>query len=168
MTTRRRRQLLARSIAVVGLYQGGVPLVARGLFGAEQRFAPAASLDPPWWWLACSAIVVVTAAFAVAAEPADPPPDGSGGPSPAPPGPAEDHARATSDLDALSGLVVLLGFYNGVAPFVARLVLGGDLRLALPLLLPAPWWWLTSVATIIGAFGALVAIERVKRRRDSS
>jgi hypothetical protein len=165
MTSRRRREVLARVVVVVGLYQGGVPLVARGAFGAEQRFAPAASLGAPWWWLACVVIVAVAVALAVVLEPADPPVDTSSAPVAAPVDAAPQRSAATADLDALAAVVVLAGFYNGVAPFVARLVLGGDLRLALPLYLPAPWWWLTSAATIVGAVAALEAIERAKHRR---
>ena len=59
-------------VVFVGLYQGLVPLVARSLFDADQRFAPALWLPSPWWWIACLAITSATLALlAVIAEARD-------------------------------------------------------------------------------------------------
>ena len=64
-----------------------------------------------------------------------------------------------------SGIVFLVGIYNGIAPFVARLVFGGDdLLLALPLRLPSPWWWITSIAVLVVAGVLLVVIDEAKKR----
>ena len=56
----------------------------------------------------------------------------------------------------------LVGIYNGVAPFVSRLLLDGDLLLALPLRLPSPWWWVASLAVIAATLVLLEAIDRAK------
>lgn len=74
------------------------------------------------------------------------------------------HDRPVDACDALSGLVLLVGLYNGVAPFVARLLFDTDLLLALPLRLAAPWWWLTSLAVIAISFLLLTSIDNAKRR----
>jgi ABC-type antimicrobial peptide transport system permease subunit len=57
------RSSVAVGLAVlVGLHQGAVPLVLRGLFDRDQRFAPALSLPSPWWWIARVAIAATSLA----------------------------------------------------------------------------------------------------------
>ncbi len=156
-------------VVFVGLYQGLVPLVARPLFDADQRFAPALWLPSPWWWIACLAITLATLALlAVIAEardrhfPAEPEPVN------APASTSEAGTQASNGAaayDVASGIVFLVGIYNGIAPFVARLVFGGDdLLLALPLRLPSPWWWITSIAVLVVAVVLLVVIDEAKKR----
>jgi len=55
--------------------------------------------------------------------------------------------------------------YNGIAPFIARLIFDGDLLLAFTLRLPAPWWWIASLAVVAAAVALLEAIDRAKQRR---
>jgi hypothetical protein len=159
-------------VTVLGLYHGAVPLVMRGLFDRDQRFAPAVWLPAPWWWIACLAVIASAVAVVVVLDDARQrrvPPTGppaidsrtSADDLPNTTDPATDRAGA---LDALSGLVFLVGLYNGVAPLVARLVFDANLLLALPLRLPAPWWWLTSLAVIVASVLLLAAIEHTKQR----
>ena len=162
------RPAASRIVVVLGLYQGAVPLVVRGAVGGDQRFAPALWLPSPWWWITCAGIVALAVAAAAALEPDDEPSDGSdaadaadaadgaGGP---------DKTTPAAAYDALSAVVFLLGVYNGIAPFVARLVFDGDLLLAVTLRLPAPWWWITSLAVVVAAIALLEAIDRAKQRR---
>jgi hypothetical protein len=162
------RRAASRVVVVLGLYQGAVPLVVRGAFGGDQRFAPALWLPSPWWWIACAGIVALAVAAAAALEP-----DGPDGPDAAeaadrpdgPERPAQDQATPVAAYDALSAVVFLLGVYNGIAPFVARLVFDGDLLLAFTLRLPAPWWWIASLAVVAAAVALLEAIDRAKQRR---
>ena len=72
-------------------------------------------------------------------------------------------ANGTGGYDALSGLVLLVGIYNGFAPFIARLVFDGNLLFALPLRLAAPWWWLTSLAVIVTTVILLAVIDNAKQ-----
>jgi len=160
------QRVLAGAVAAVGLHQAGVPLIARGVFGAEQRFAPVAALPAPWWWLTCAALTIVMAIAVLALAPRDAPGEHPTSTETAEPGqPASDEA-ADQGWEALSGFVVLVALYNGVAPFVVRLVLGGDLLLALPLYLPAPWWWLAAGFVVVAAAAALVTIDRARHRSD--
>ena len=160
-------------MTLVGLYQGAVPLIARGVFGGDQRFAPALWLPSPWWWITCVAIVAVAVAAVAAIDGARKQrfPDRSPVPDRADvAGVAMPDASSSPDLSscgyaALSGLVFLLSIYNGIAPFIARLVFDGDLLLALPLRLPSPWWWITSMAVIGVAMALLTAIDNAKQRR---
>ena len=156
----RRYDVASGVVAFLGLYQGAVPLVVRPLFGADQRFAPALWLPSPWWWIACLGIVAVTlgllAAIHTAREKHAPA--------------AEDAAPETTDVerapvhDGLSALVLLVGIYNGLAPFVSRLLFDGDLVLAFTLRLPSPWWWIASLAVIALTVVLLGAIDRAKQR----
>lgn len=66
--------------------------------------------------------------------------------------------------DAASAVVFLVGLYNGLAPFVSRLLFDGDLLLALPLRLGAPWWWITSLAVLVVTFVLLALIDQAKDR----
>jgi len=84
---------------------------------------------------------------------------------PADPPRATRHDRTgagSGGYDALSGLVFLIGIYNGVAPFISRLIFDGNLLLAFPLRLPAPWWWITSLAVIAVATALLTVIDNAK------
>jgi hypothetical protein len=141
-------------VAFLGLYQGVVPLVVRLLFGRDQRFAPALRLPPPWWWIACLAIVAITGVALAMIH--DARQQRFGGSTCA--------MNRTRAYDTASAVVFLLGIYNGVAPFIARFVFGGNLLLALPLRLPSPWWWVTSIAVIVAAFALLVVIDQAKER----
>jgi hypothetical protein len=166
-TSRGRAYDVAAGVVVfLGLYEGLVPLVARLLFDADQRFAPALWLPSPWWWIACLVIVVVALALIAVI-------DGAKGRRFA----AEPEVKRRADFDGYqlaSALVFLLGIYNGIAPFIARFVFGSDGPvLALSLRLPAPWWWITSLAVLVGTLVLLIVIEDLRRtslrsRRDAS
>lgn len=69
----------------------------------------------------------------------------------------------TKTYDGLSSLVFLVGIYEGVLPFVGKLF-GWHLKLALPLQLDGPWWWLVSIAVLIVAVALLERIDRAKKR----
>jgi hypothetical protein len=162
----------ARAILVfLGLYQGAVPLVVKLAFGRGQRFAPALWLAPPWWWIACIAVAAV--AFALAATVDGGRPSRTRDPDPeAPSGAHQDRtaergSRPAGAYDAASAVVLLAGIYNGVAPFIARLVLDDGLLLALPLRLGAPWWWITSIAVAIATVALLAVIEHAKERSST-
>lgn len=158
-------------VSFLGLYQGAVALAGRALFGADQRFAPALWLPAPWWWIACLAISAVALGLVVAldgarrraVEPARAPvpaaaPVVSSSPAPTP-APADGTAQG---YDAVSAVVFLVGLYNGLAPFASRLLFDGDLLLALPLRLGAPWWWITSLAVLVVTFVLLTLIDQAK------
>ena len=168
-TTRARLYDAARVLVTfLGLYQGAVPLIVRLLFGAEQRFAPALWLPAPWWWIACLGIVAVMVALLTAIHAAKQrlPARAPTTPAPAAPaGPDEPDEDGTGGYDALSALVLLVAIYNGIAPFVARLVFDGDLFLAFTLRLPSPWWWIASLAVLVAAVALLGLIDRAKQRR---
>jgi len=156
-------------IVFLGLYQGVVPLIARLLFDRGQRLAPALWLPSPWWWIACLAVVAATgAALAIISNarqrrfPVRP--DPAAAPASTPDGRTRDR-NGTGAYDAAAALVFLIGIYNGVGPFLARFVFHGGLLLALPARLPAPWWWITSIAVIVVSFALLVAIDQAKQRR---
>jgi len=91
------------------------------------------------------------------------------GPEPGPAAPAPERG-STDDTAALfdvaSAVVFLVGLYNGVAPFVSRLVFDGDLFLAFTLRLRAPWWWITSIAVLVVTAGLLILIDEAKERRS--
>lgn len=172
----RGRRTAAVAVAVVGLHQGVVPLVVRLLLDADQRFTPALWLPAPWWWIACVGIAVVALALLAAIDAAGPrdvavaATAGLQDADSPPPGADGTHASGgTGGHDAVAGAVFLLGFYNGVAPFIVRGVFGGDsLLLALPLRLPAPWWWIASLGALAASLGLLVVIEQAKQRaRDT-
>lgn len=158
-------------VAVLGLYQGAVPLVVRLLFDRDQRFAPALWLPAPWWWIACLAVIAATVALlsmiAIARQRRHPTKPSE--PTASPIGTSDDNtlnANATRTYDTASGVVFLVGIYNGVVPFIARLVFDRDrLLLALPLRLPAPWWWITSLTVIVATIALLAAIDQAKQRR---
>ncbi|SOE02374.1 hypothetical protein [Blastococcus haudaquaticus] len=152
-------------VTFLGLYQGGVPLVVRAVFGAEQRFAPVMWLPAPWWWIACLGIVAVMAALLTVihrAKARHAPPPATGTDVPA----AEEdpHEARDAGYDALSAIVLLAGVYNGIAPFVSRLFFDGDLFLAFTLRLPAPWWWIASLVVVALAVVLLAVIDRAKNR----
>ena len=66
--------------------------------------------------------------------------------------------------DGLSSVVFIAGIYEGVVPFLAKLV-GIRPFLAFPARLGAPLWWLVSGAVIVVATGLLWAIDVAKTRR---
>lgn len=154
----------------VGISQGLVPLVVRALFDRDDRLALPLLLPDPWWWIACIAVLLLAAiallVIETARERAAPQPVHS---APEATGDGEDRggserSEAAAGFDALSGLVLLVGIYNGLAPFVARLVFDGDLFLAFPLRLPSPWWWLASLAVLVLTVVLLEGIDRAKKR----
>jgi hypothetical protein len=145
----------------VGVSQGLVPLVVAGVFDRDSRFALPMLLPDPWWWIACLAVVVLAVVALLAIESAKEravPEAGGGAPG------ADQGSDGAAAYDALSGLVLLAGIYNGLAPFVARLVFGGDLFLAFTLRLPSPWWWLASLGVVVLTVVLLEWIDRAKRR----
>lgn len=167
------RRAASGVVVVVGLYQGAVPLVVRGAFGGDQRFAPALWLPSPWWWIACACITAFALAAAAALDPDDEDqdepdgPDGRDEPDGLDRSERTDQTSTVAAYDALSAVVFLLGVYNGIAPFVARLVFDGDLLLAVTLRLPAPWWWIASLGVVAAAIALLEAIDRAKQRHLS-
>ncbi|SFE29316.1 hypothetical protein SAMN05216574_10334 [Blastococcus tunisiensis] len=170
----RRYDVASGIVTFLGLYQGAVPLVVRPVFGADQRFAPALWLPAPWWWIACLGVVAVAGALLAAIHRARerhvPPVRPVDGATVSPPESTADEdpgADRAAGYDALSGLVLLVGLYNGVAPFVARLVFGGDLLLAFTLRLPTPWWWIASLAVVVLTVVLLAVIDRGKERSGS-
>lgn len=156
-------------VTFVGLYEGLVPLLVRLLFGADQRFAPALWLPPPWWWIACAAVVlialVVLALIHDAKQRRFPHEREDALPSSTERDPT-DGKSGTGVFDAISAVVFLVGIYNGVAPFIARLVFDGNLLMALPLRLRAPWWWITRLAVIAATIVLLAVIDDAKQRQQ--
>jgi hypothetical protein len=133
-------------------------------------------LPSPWWWIACLAIIVVTTAALAALDDArtqQVPATASEGSRPtrtshdAPSEIGDQRSNGTGGYDALSGVVFLVGIYNGVAPFIARLVFDGDLLWALPLRLSTPWWWITSLVAIVATIALLALIDGAKQRRHA-
>ena len=116
-------------------------------------------LPAPWWWIACLAVLVLAVIALLVIDSAQE----LAAPAPAEAGPVGGTSGA-SGYDALSGLVLLIGIYNGLAPFVARLVFGGDLFLAFTLRLPSPWWWLASLGVVVLTVVLLEWIDRAEQR----
>lgn len=158
----RRYDVASAVVWVVGISQGVVPLVVRGFFDRGDRLALATRLPAPWWWIASAAVVVLAAGALLGIEAAKE----RATPEPAPAAAAREPEPSdpAAWYDALSGLVLLVGLYNGLAPFVSRWFFGGDLFLALPLRLPAPWWWIVSLAVVALTVVLLEGIDRAKNR----
>ena len=148
----------------VGISQGVAPLVAHGVFHRDGRFALPLLLPDPWWWVACLAVLGLAVGALLAIDAAKE----RAAPGPSPMGDAEadgeSDGSAAAGFDALSGLVLLAGIYNGLAPFVSRLVFDGELFLAFTLRLPSPWWWLASLAVVVLTIVLLDWIDRFKKR----
>jgi len=170
-------------VSFLGLYQGAIALAARALFGADQRFAPALWLPAPWWWIACLAISAVALVLVAVLDDArqrslapattpTPAADPDLLPTPSTPsapdstgdGDGDDRTDKAQGYDAVSAVVFLVGLYNGLAPFVSRLLFDGDLLLALPLRLGAPWWWIASLAVLVVTVALLTLIDNAKDR----
>ncbi|MEV5711193.1 hypothetical protein [Actinoallomurus sp. NPDC052274] len=66
--------------------------------------------------------------------------------------------------DLLSFVVCWLGLHQGLYPFGAKLF-GWGPRLALPLRLPGPFWWIASALVVGAAVFLLDRIDRAKKRR---
>jgi len=172
------RQLASMIVVIATLHQGAVPLVARLALDRDQRFTPALWLPSPWWWLASTAIVATGLSLLIAIHetetaPGEPREAERAGETGADAGNDGDgdgdsdtqaHRDRANAYDAASGLVFLVGIYNGVGPFVGRLLLNDGLLLALPLRLSAPWWWITSLAVIVASFALLAVIDEAKQR----
>lgn len=65
--------------------------------------------------------------------------------------------------EGLTSLVFLIGLYEGVLPFVGKLLHWHPL-LSMPLRLSAPAWWIVSAAVIVVAIALLEVIDRAKTR----
>lgn len=158
----RRYDVASAVVWVVGISQGVVPLVVRAFTDRSDRIALAFRLPAPWWWIASAAVVVLAAGALLGIEAAKE----RATPEAAPAAAAEEPepSEPTAWYDALSGLVLLVGLYNGLAPFVSRWFFGGDLFLALPLRLPAPWWWIVSLAVVALTVVLLEGIDRARNR----
>ena len=163
-------------VTFLGLYQGAVPLVVRGIFDRDQRFAPGMWLPSPWWWITCFAIVAVAIALLAALAStrkgryrtaADRSRGTTSNLADSAPGTTGRDSNGAGGYGALAGVVFLAGIYNGVAPFVARLVFDGNLLLAFPLRLPAPWWWITSLVVIATTAVLLALIDNAQQRRHA-
>jgi hypothetical protein len=160
----RRRAAPTGIVVFVGLSQGAVPLVSQLVFDRRQRIAAARYLPSPWWWLACIAIMLASLAVLAVIRTATPrtSADDSGSSSG-----RTGQLQQSVGYDVVSGVVLLAGIYNGVAPFVARLVFDGNLLLAFPLRLRAPWWWITSIAAFVATVVALIVIDHAKQRQHA-
>jgi hypothetical protein len=149
----------------IGISQGVVPLAVRSFFDRDGRFALPLLLPEPWWWLTCVAVIVGAAVGLVlidAAKERQAPEERAGPPED---GEAPASGKTGADgYDALSGVVLLAGIYNGLVPFVVRLFSDGELLLAFTLRLPAPWWWLASLAVLVLTAVLLMWIETAKER----
>ena len=66
-------------------------------------------------------------------------------------------------IRALQGAVFVVGVYEGVVPLIAR-VFDWHPVLALPLLLPDPYWWIVSIVVVIVA---VVLLEMLGPRKPS-
>lgn len=67
--------------------------------------------------------------------------------------------------DAILTVVLLVGVYEGVMPFVAKLF-GWHPVLALPLLLPDPTWWIVSSSVIVVALTLLMGMDADRKRHQ--
>lgn len=156
-------------VSFAGITQGVAPLVAHGVFDRSGRLALTLRLGAPWWWIASTAVVVVAlvvlAVLDRARERTAPVEAGEGDSQLLTVTDEASRASPPDGYDAVSGLVLLVGVYNGVAPFVARLVFDGNLLLALPLRLSAPWWWISSLVVIVVSVVLLALIDAAKERR---
>lgn len=65
--------------------------------------------------------------------------------------------------EGLTSLVALIGLYEGVLPFVGKL-LNWHPFLSLPLRLPAPAWWIVSAAVVVVAIALLDVLDQAKKR----
>ena len=146
----------------IGISQGRVPHVVDGVFDGDSRFALPLLLPKLWWWIACLAVLALAVVAMLAIDSMK---------ERAVPESGEDAPVAEAGgggYDALSGLVLLVGSYSGLAPFVARLVFGGDLFLTFTLRLPVPWWWLASLGVVVLTVVLLEWIDRPKQRATGS
>ncbi|KAA2252978.1 hypothetical protein F0L68_33820 [Solihabitans fulvus] len=71
--------------------------------------------------------------------------------------------RDPKSYDALSSFVGIVGLYEGLIPFPAK-IFGWHPLLALPVRLASPAWWIVSGAVLVAAFAALVVIDNAKKR----
>jgi hypothetical protein len=156
-------------VAFLGISQGVVPLITRGFLNRNERLAPASWLSAPWWWIACLAIIALALSLIAVIEIARPhqglsesvaTPDNLAAPTDATQ--ADPDTDRSKVYDSLSGLILLIGLYNGIAPFVTRLIFDVDLLLVLPLRLPTPWWWITSLAVLATTNALLAVIDQAK------
>ena len=153
----------------VGISQGVVPLVVHGVFDREDRIALPLLLPDPWWWIASLAVLLLATAALIGIDAAKERATSPEAAAPAAGGDEEpEKSDAAAGYDALSGLVLLAGIYNGLAPFVSRLVFDGDLFLAFTLRLPSPWWWLASLGVVVLTVVLLEWIDRAKNRATGS
>jgi phosphatidylglycerophosphate synthase len=157
-----RHDVASGIVIFLGMYQGAVPLAVRLIFDGDQRFAPALWLPSPWWWIACITIVLVAVALLAVLYTGKQ--RRSLAPGRSQPSEGTRQNNGTAGYEAASAVVLLVGIYNGIAPFVVRLIFDGNQLLALPLRLGAPWWWITSVAVVIVTVVLLTLIDQAKQR----
>jgi hypothetical protein len=66
--------------------------------------------------------------------------------------------------DALSAVALLVGFYEGLLPFAAKLF-GWSPALSLPAHMDPPAWWIVAGVALIAAVIALDRLDTAKNRR---
>ncbi|PPK69502.1 hypothetical protein V5P93_006851 [Actinokineospora auranticolor] len=65
--------------------------------------------------------------------------------------------------DGLQTVVLLVGVWEGLIPFVAK-IFGWRPFLAFPLHLPDPLWWIVSGAVIVISLVLLELLDRAKKQ----
>jgi len=66
-------------------------------------------------------------------------------------------------FDALSAIVFVVGLYEGLIPFIAKLF-DADPALSVPSRMDAPAWWIVAGLVLLVAIVLLERIDRAKRR----
>lgn len=66
--------------------------------------------------------------------------------------------------DALSAAVFLVGFYEGLLPFAAK-IFDWTPALSVPARMDAPAWWIVSAVVLIAAVITLDRLDTAKKRR---
>ncbi|MFG2004126.1 hypothetical protein ACGFNU_33700 [Spirillospora sp. NPDC048911] len=83
-----------------------------------------------------------------------------------PPGDRNDvPMKDPKTYDSLSAIVLILGAYQGIGPFVGKLIDATPV-LSLPARLPSPAWWLAAIASIIVTVFLLWGLDVGKKRAE--
>ena len=154
--------MLSGAVVFLALYQGAVPPVARLLFDADQRFAPALGLPSPWWWITCVAIVAVAGCLLAAIHTGEQ--QSSPGPSGAPSGATTQRDEGTGIYDETSGSCAS----SGSTTAWRRSLPGSSSTVPAPRTSPATpgsWWWITSITVVVATVVLLTVIDEAKQRR---